>query len=121
MTVAAVEFSDRSLPRRKPGLSKPFWSTELNEAKLRSVDAHRLWIDNNSPRSGPIFLEKYRASHDYKLLLRRSKASFDNGVSESFSNDLLSGSRQSFWQKWNRLKGKAHVVLWLPGTLATRT
>ena len=78
--VAAVEYADLSLPRIKHGISKPFWSSELNDAKLKSYDAHRLWIDNGSPRSGPIFLEKYRVSLDYKSLLRKSKAEHDKNL-----------------------------------------
>lgn len=79
--ISAVEIADQCLPRIKHGLSKPFWSPELNDAKQRSIDAHVLWTNNGSPRSGTIFLEYYRASRNYKNLLNVSKKNVNHDIS----------------------------------------
>ena len=103
--VSAVKEADNSLPRIKHGLAKPFWSPDLDVAKQKSIDAHEVWVTSGRPSSGPIFLEKFRANHDYKSLLRKSKAQADHCISDSLSADLLSNRGQSFWRKWNRLRG----------------
>ena len=103
--VSAAELADKSLPRIKHGLSKPFRSPELDVAKQKSIDANQLWLNSGRPSSGPLLLEKFRASHEYKSLLRVSKAQTDVGISDSLSADLLSNNGQSFWQRWNKLCG----------------
>ena len=54
--VLAVNQADKCLPRKKHGLSKPYWSPELTALKQQSIDAHDLWRTCGCPRSGPIFL-----------------------------------------------------------------
>ena len=70
--VLAVARADQCLPRKKHGISKPYWSSELSELKQKSFDAHELWRSCNCPRSGPIFDEKQRCSYAYKRYLRKS-------------------------------------------------
>ena len=77
----------------------------MDVAKHKSLDAHGVWLDTGKPRSGPIFLEKFRANSEYKSLLRRSKAHSDRDISDSLATDLLSSNNQSFWRKWNNLRG----------------
>ena len=102
---SAILKADLCLPRIKHGLAKPFWCPELDCAKRRSMDAYKMWADNGSPRSGPIFLEKQRATYDYKTLLRRSKNMYNSSVSSDLGNDLVSRDTQSFWKKWGNLRG----------------
>ena len=56
--VLAVKEADNTLPRRRHGLAKPYWTSELNDLKKKSFDAHKLWLNCNSPRSGTIYNEK---------------------------------------------------------------
>ena len=103
--VKAVEVADSCLPRLKHGLSKPFWSPQLDAAKCRSLDAHRMWCANGSPQSGPLFHEKNSAKFQYKRILRDSKKTVSSSVSSSLTDDLLSRDTVSFWKKWKSLKG----------------
>ena len=64
--VSAVTAADNTLPRRRHGLAKSYWTPELSELKQKSLDAHRLWQNCNCPRSGPIYLEKVRTNSQYK-------------------------------------------------------
>ena len=103
--VNAVEVADSCLPRLKHGLSKPFWSPQLDAAKKKSVDAHHMWCTNGSPRSGPLFHEKNSAKCQYKRLLRNSKKTVSSSITSSLTSDLLTRDTNSFWKKWKSLKG----------------
>ena len=98
--VEAVEIADRTLPRKTHGLSKPYWSPHLSELKRKSFDAHKLWVDCNRPKSGPIFDEKMRTNYQYKLSLRKSKNSSRLSMSDDLSNNLLNKDHNNFWKSW---------------------
>ena len=43
-----------------------FWSNELSDLKKKSLDAYKLWIQCNKPRTGGINLERFQTKCDYK-------------------------------------------------------
>ena len=108
--VSAVARADQCLPRRKHGISKPYWSSELTELKQKSIDAHELWRSCNSPRSGPIFDEKQRCNYAYKRYLRKSKTETRTSLSSQLSDNLLTKDKDSFWKNWNQLNGKSRSL-----------
>ena len=103
--VGAIEKADRSLPRKKHGFAKSFWSDELTQLKQKSLDAHNLWKSCSCPRNGPIFDEKVRSHLNYKSQLRKSKSDTDRELSEELSQNLLEKDSNSFWQSWNQING----------------
>ena len=103
----AVVMADNTLPRKKHGLAKPFWSPELTALKQKSVDAHTLWKNSNCPRSGPIFFEKQNSNYTYKRFLRKSKNECSSSISSELSNNLLNKDTNSFWKNWNSLNGNS--------------
>ena len=105
--ISAVGKADQSLPRRRHGISKPFWSPELTALKQKSIDSHILWRDCGSPRSGPIFEEKMRSNYQYKTVLRRAKNKSNHELSSRMSSDLTSKDDNAFWKRWNQINGKA--------------
>ena len=106
--VTAVDKADQTLPRRKHGIAKPFWNSELSVLKAKSFDAHTLWKDCGYPRSGPIFDEKIRANCEYKLCLRKSKNTSQRLLSDSLCSSLQSKDYTCFWSKWKQING-THV------------
>ena len=107
--ISAIFVADLSLPRRKHGFAKPYWSTELTELKRKSLDAHNLWKDANCPRSGPIFNEKRITNSQYKLLLRKSKNAINSDLMDNLSNSLLNKDGDRFWKTYNQMNGKAQI------------
>ena len=103
--IGAIEMADRSLPRKRHGLAKPFWSPELTDLKKKSLDAHNLWKNCNCPRSGPIYHEKLQTNYNYKLQLRKSKAETNRSMSAQISNNLLNKDSTGFWRSWNQING----------------
>ena len=106
--LSAVMKADQCLPRRRHGISKPFWSPELTALKQRSIDSCKLWKECNCPRSGPIFEEKTRCSLQYKAQLRKSKNELNNDLSSRMNCDLISKDTTTFWKRWNQLNGKTN-------------
>ena len=102
--VSAVVTADRTLPRRRHGLAKPYWTPELNDLKKKSFDAHKLWLNCDRPRSGPVYNEKIRTNSQYKLILRKSKKECNNIISDDLANNLLNKDHNTFWKNWNKMK-----------------
>ena len=105
--VSAIAVADSTLPRKKHGIAKPYWSPELTELKRKSVDAHNLWKDCNRPRSGPIFNEKQRTNYAYKKCLRNSKNERSFSMTSELSSNLLNKDTFSFWRNWKSLNGNS--------------
>ena len=103
--LTAIEVADRSLPRKKHGVAKPFWTPTLTSLKQKSCDAHDLWKTAGCPRSGAIFVEKNASKMKYKLELRKSKNEARQLVSDRMSNNLMRRDGAAFWKSWNRLNG----------------
>ena len=104
--VRAIIQADSILPRKRHGLAKHFWSEELNDLKLQSLDAHNLWKDSGCPRAGNIFMEKNSTHLAYKRALRRAKREDDMALSDDLSYNLLSHDSDKFWRNWNRMKSR---------------
>ena len=107
--VSAIAVSDNTLPRKKHGLAKPYWSPELSELKQKSVDAHYLWKNSNCPRSGPIFCEKQRTNYAYKKSLRLSKNERSSSMTSELSSNLLNKDTISFWKNWKNINGNSQT------------
>ena len=94
--------ADQTLPRRKYGIGKPYWSPELDELKSKSYDAFCLWKSSGSPLSGPIYQEKVATHLQYKRVLRRSKNANAENLSDELSDSLLKSDTCTFWRKYKR-------------------
>ena len=103
--IEAILTADRTLPRKRHGLAKPFWSPELSALKQKSLDAHNLWKSCNCPRSGPIYIEKMKSNYNYKVQLRKSKTEVNRSMSAQISSNLLNKDSNSFWKSWNQMNG----------------
>ena len=101
--VEAVVKADQSLPRRKHGISKPFWSPELNELKQKSFDAFILWKSAGCPRSGVIYNEKISTHAQYKRQLRISKRTETAKFTDNLSQSLLNRDSNTFWKNYKNI------------------
>ena len=100
--VKAIVVADCSLPRRRRGISKGYWSDELTELKQKSFDAFSLWELAGSPKNGPIFQEKENARLNYKRCLRKSKRNDVDSISHKLSHGLNGGDFGTFWKEYRR-------------------
>ena len=107
--ISCIAVADKTLPRRKHGFSKPYWSPELTRLKQKSFDAHKLWLDHGRPRSGPVFDERSRTKLQYKLLLCGSKSKVSSDLSDVLSNHLINKDNNGFWKSFNQMNGKTQI------------
>ena len=107
--ISCIAVADKTLPRRRHGFSKPYWSPELTDLKQKSYDAHRLWLDHGRPRSGAVFHEKRQTSLQYKLFLRRSKKAVDDGLSDDLTGHLINNDNGNFWRSFSQINGKTQI------------
>ena len=106
MVMEAIRVADLTLPRKKCGKAKHFWSTELSSLKNTSIEACDLWKHPGCPKNGPIYLEKNSACLQYKRALRKARIVTDTSISDSLSTDFLSKNPDKFWKNWNKLSSK---------------
>ena len=98
----------RSIPRSSSADSKAkhWWSDELNEAKDRSIESHRIWTETGKPRSGPIFELFKKDKYFYKFAIRQAKSDAANNISNDLHDALLFKDNNQFWKIWNSNMGK---------------
>ena len=113
--VNAIFTADKSLPRRKHGIAKPFWSSELSDLKRRSIDACNLWKLAGCPRSGDIFREKCRANVAYKSAIRSAKKVKMTEKNDSLYLSLSSRDTNTFWRNYKKLNGKVNNACRIDG------
>ena len=105
--VDAVLYADSHLPRTNPNLHKPFWSDEISQLKVKSIDCSLRWRDSGSPKSGPIFECKKKCSKEYKQAIRKAKLDHRQSVNRDMHSHLLSHDSDSFWKLWRRKNREA--------------
>ena len=115
MVVEAIRCADLTLPRKKVGVAKHYWSDELSSLKNKSIDAFQLWKIHGCPRHGPFFHEKNTAHLNYKRGLRKAKRQCESSISDSLCNDFLSKNPDKFWKNWKNISGKNAEVSCVDG------
>ena len=113
--IDAIRVADSTLPRRKCGKAKHFWTHELSTLKTKSKDACDLWNLSGRPRDGPIYAEKNAATLQYKRALRKAKNDSDSSVSDSLCNAFMSRNPDKFWKSWNTFSSKDTEVSCVDG------
>ena len=79
---------------------KYYWDADLDDFKVKSINAHRLWIQCGRRRSGPIFHEKRIAKAEYKRGIRNKRLQRDRCVSNDLHECLLNKDMEGFWKMW---------------------
>jgi len=73
-----------TVPHKKFNFFKHWWDDELNEAKQRSINSHRSWVDSGKPKSGLLYVQMLKSRKEYKLLIKTK----DKNSKDHFSNEL---------------------------------
>ena len=98
--------ADKVLPRHRPGVQKHWWTAELTLLRNQSIDIHRLWKLEGSPRSGATNDERLRVRANYRRAIktaqRRPKQASWNKLHQTF----VSKNTTEFWKSWKRLYNK---------------
>ena len=101
-----LRVADSSLPRFKTGLSRDWWSKELDELKSKSIDIHSAWKNAGRPRQGPLHTERLKVRAAYKSALRKAQRAPKQALWDRIHMSLASNDTNSFWKSWRRLYNK---------------
>ena len=115
MIIDAIQAADATLPRKKSGIAKHFWSRDLSSLKQKSIDAFNLWKISGCPNNGPIHSEKNSAHLQYKRALRKAKNENDSALSDSLCYDFHATNPEKFWKNWNKITAKETEVSCVDG------
>jgi len=88
------------VPRGKISFFKYYWDADLDDLKVKSINAHRLWVQCGRPRSGPVFHEKRITKAEYKRAIRNKRLQRDLCVSNDLHECLLNKDMEGFWKMW---------------------
>jgi len=89
-----------SVPRGQATFFQHYWDDDLNDLKLKSVEAHRLWVECGWPRAGFVLQERCRTKAAYKRAVRNKWREGDLTVSNDLHDCLLSKDIDGFWRTW---------------------
>jgi exonuclease III len=89
------------IPRVRSNFYKPWWDDALQQAKKASVDAHRCWKSQGSPKTGPLFSTMSSRRLAYKALIRSKEAESLNSFSSELGDVLEDKNQSAFWKSWN--------------------
>ena len=111
----AIVKADLTLPRKKHGVARHFWSDELTDLKQKSIDSCELWKLAGCPRSGPIFCEKQKSHYNYKIAVRRAKKDANKEVNNDLNDALASHDYNTFWKRFNSTNANSENVCRIDG------
>ena len=101
VTNAFANAANRTVPRGKSDALKHWWSNDLQNDKIKSIESHRLWVDAGRPRSGPVFDLYKNHKFAYKLAIRNAKCNAELSITNDLHDALCSKDTNSFWKIWN--------------------
>ena len=80
---------------------KPFWSDELSDLKVASIDAYNIWINSGRPFSGLINKLRLDCKYKYKSAIKNAGLEFELNQDDEISQLYLKKDMDNFWKKWN--------------------
>ena len=99
--IDALSIAAECIHRVPVNFFKFWWDAELDEAKDKSMQSHKLWVEAGKPKDGPLFRIMKTAKFNYKRLIKFKSANINNTFSDDLSEALSSKDLPSFWKIWN--------------------
>ena len=101
LTNALVNAANCTVSKVKTGVSKHWWSIDLQNEKNKSIDSHRIWVDAGRPRSGSIFDLFKKQKYAYKAAVRNAKCDSELSITNDLHDALCCKDAGSFWKIWH--------------------
>ena len=92
--------ASKSLPRKREGVEKDWWSPELTRLRDQSIAIHELWINEGRPRQGSTYIERLRVRAVYKNAIRLAKKAPKQAAWNRLHSALETKDTNSFWKCW---------------------
>ena len=95
-----------SLPRRRAGVEKDWWTSELTQLRDQSIAIQQLWISEGRPRQGSTYLERLRVRAVYKHSIRLAKKAPKQAAWDRLHTAMSTQDTNSFWKCWRSIYSK---------------
>ena len=94
------ETASYTVPQRRKGFYKFWWTQELNELKEKSIVSHQSWKEAGKPHTGPIFSDYITNKLNYKRRIRESQENETQTYTNDLHDALLRKQGTEFWKCW---------------------
>jgi len=89
---------------------KPYWSSDLQQLKEDSMQAHAAWAANGKPRHGWLNKLRLDCKYKYKHAIRTAALQFEWDADDEISQLYLKKDSNNFWRAWhNRFSNKTNT------------
>jgi len=102
--------ADAHIPVFHGNALKHYWSTELNELKLASIEAYKAWNMAGRPRQGILNKIRLECKYKYKFAIRNAAMNEENLIDDEISELYLRKDLDKFWKKWSSKFSKRPAV-----------
>ena len=106
-----------SIPKKAFNFFKFWWDGELDDAKHKSIQAHKMWVINGKPKCGTLFRTMTQCRGQYKLLIKTKEMNSKNCFSNELSDSLQYKSSDEFWKCWRSKMGAKRCSKVIEGEL----
>ena len=98
--------ASNSLPRKRAGVEKDWWTNELTQLRDQSIAIQELWISESRPRQGPTYMERLRVRAAYKNAIRLAKKAPKQAAWNRLHSAMETQDTGSFWKCWRSVYSK---------------
>ena len=88
------------IPKLKSNTLKHWWNSELTVLKQRAINAHNMWTQAGSPKSGPLWEIRNKEKFNYKMAIKKEKKATVDLISDNLHESLVRKSSVDFWKTW---------------------
>ena len=108
--------ADCCVPQIPVNTFKPYWSSELQQLKEDSMQAHAAWAANGKPRHGWLNKLRLDCKYKYKHAIRTAALQFERDADDEISQLYLKKDTNNFWRTWhNRFSNKTNTTSQING------
>jgi len=94
--------SKKCVPTYKVGFHKFWWTEQLDELKLSTIEATSLWRRAGCPRSGPVNDNRLRCKYQYKHAIKEAMSNADKCFNDELYHYFSEKNDSSFWRAWRK-------------------
>jgi len=94
--------SSISIPTSKTGFHKFWWSEQLDELKLATMEATDMWRYAGCPRSGPVNDNRLQCKYRYKLAIKEAIANARHEFNDELYDYLMKNDDKEFRKIWRK-------------------
>ena len=102
VVAALTSAAEHTVPKIPCNSLHPFWNSELDELKSKSVFWHQVWKSAGAPESGWLHNIKTSCKFKYKLAIKQAVHQFENAHTDEIDTHFMAKNMPEFWKAWSK-------------------